>query len=89
MAKDPTERYASTADLIEDLHAIANGQPPAQAHKLMDLPQLATLEEKSDSVDTIDEPAAEPLTNTPLFWIAVVGWALVLIQFIILILIAT
>ncbi|MHC4566222.1 MAG: protein kinase domain-containing protein, partial [Planctomycetota bacterium] len=36
MAKDPSGRYAATADLIEDLEAVADGRPPVQAHKLID-----------------------------------------------------
>ena len=37
----------------------------------------------------IDEPTAEPLTSNPLFWIALIGWALALIQLIIIIALAT
>ena len=89
MAKDPTERYASTADLLEDLEAVAEGQPPARAHRLMDLPTIATLDQKDETGEPVTEGPQESLAATPLFWIAVVGWALAIILLIIVIALAT
>ncbi|HNQ23688.1 MAG TPA: protein kinase [Phycisphaerae bacterium] len=43
MAKNPDDRYASTSDLIEDLQAVANGQPPLQARKRYDHDLLRSL----------------------------------------------
>jgi serine/threonine protein kinase len=83
MAKDPTERYASTADLLEDLEAVAEGQPPARAHKLMDLPTIAALDQKGETNESGAQEPEESLVTTPLFWIAVVGWALVVVLVII------
>ena len=43
MAKDPDERYVSTTDLISDLQAVAQGQPPMQARKRYDHDLLKSL----------------------------------------------
>lgn len=89
MAKDPAKRYATTADLIEDLQAVANGQPPAQAHRLMDLPELATLDQKGQPYESVEAPNEVSVVTTPLFWIAVVGWFLVVLLLIVIVLMAT
>ena len=85
MAKDRAKRYITTADLIEDLQAVANGQSPVQAHKLMDLSALKALEQKGDVDESVDTQSEESIINTPLFWIAVVGWLLVVLLFIIIV----
>jgi len=77
MAKDPAKRYATTADLIEDLQAVANGQPPPQAHKLIALPELTALDEKGDAEESVGIQGGKSMVATPLFWIALVGWVLV------------
>jgi serine/threonine-protein kinase len=84
MAKDPLKRYITTADLIQDLQAVAAGQAPVQARKLIDLSELDALTEKGDTEDIVEETEAQPLTATPLFWIAVTGWVLVVLLIIIL-----
>jgi serine/threonine-protein kinase len=89
MAKDPATRYATTADLIEDLQAVASGQPPAQAHKLMDLPVLATLGQTADQGESAEMHREGSLISTPLFWIAAVGWLLVAVLLIVIVVIAT
>ncbi len=78
LAKDSAERYAATADLIEDLQAVAQGQPPIQAQRLIGLQASTTSEQKEDeegeaSVGTEDH---QSLFTMPLFWIAVLGWVL-------------
>ena len=88
MAKDPTKRYADTTDLIEDLQAVADGRPPLQAHKLIDLTTLTALNQKSDSSESVEIPNEGSLITTPLFWIAVVGWFLVLLLLILVIILA-
>jgi len=88
MAKDPAKRYATTTDLIEDLQAVANGQPPAQAHKLMDLSELAGLDQKDDTVEPSEMQREGSLIATPLFWIALVGWFLVLVLLVVVVLLA-
>jgi serine/threonine-protein kinase len=43
MAKDRDRRYASTADLLVDLEAVASGQPPLMARKRIDVDVLSGL----------------------------------------------
>jgi serine/threonine protein kinase len=76
LAKNPAQRYATTADLIEDLQAVADGRPPTQAHKLLTLPELTVLDQATDAEDSITAPGSKPMIATPLFWIAVLGWIL-------------
>src|SRR5690606_33039183 len=75
MAKDPRKRYNSAADLLEDLAAVAAGEPPIHARKKFDLAALSALE---SSADTVIRPVEiEPEVSTleqPIFWIAVLGW---------------
>jgi serine/threonine protein kinase len=77
LAKNPAHRYATTADLIEDLQAVADGRPPAQAHRLLTLPELTVLDQATDAEDSITTPGGKPMIATPLFWIAAAGWILV------------
>jgi len=71
MAKKRDERYASTADLLEDLKAVAAGEPPMQARKKFELADLASLERTGEQVQTQDESASPALTEQPMFWVAV------------------
>jgi len=89
MAKDPAKRYATTTDLIEDLQAVADGRPPVQAHKLIDLSALTALNQKGDSGESIETQSERSLVTTPLFWIAAVGWFLVVLLLILVIIIAS
>ncbi|MFC1635015.1 hypothetical protein ACFL5Z_09245, partial [Planctomycetota bacterium] len=86
MVKDPEKRYASTTDLIEDLQAVADGRPPVQARKLIDLSALTSLDQESNANELEDPQGNGSLIMTPLFWIAVVGWFLVVVLLITLIL---
>ena len=88
MAKNPAKRYANTADLIEDLQAVTDGRPPLQAHKLIDLSTLSALNQKSDTSESVETQNEESLITTPLFWIAVVGWCLVVLLLILIIILA-
>jgi eukaryotic-like serine/threonine-protein kinase len=88
MVKDPMKRYVTTGDLIEDLQAVAQGQAPAHARKLIDLSELTTLSDKGTPIDPVEQHEDVPLTATPLFWIAVTGWVLVAILLVIIILIS-
>jgi eukaryotic-like serine/threonine-protein kinase len=76
MAKDPAHRYATTADLIADLHAVARGQTPIHAHR-KDEPSAAVvaedLEEPNESCPLVWK---DSLWGRPLFWFAIVGWIL-------------
>jgi len=88
MAKDPAKRYATTTDLIEDLQAVANGRPPAHAHKLMNLSELAGLDQKGDTGKPVEMQSEGSLITTPLFWIALVGWLLVVLLLVVVVMLA-
>jgi len=75
MAKDRKERYASTSDLLADLEAVAAGEPPLQARKKFELSQLAGLEEGTEVQTTASTPA-KPITEQPIFWVAIGSIAL-------------
>lgn len=89
MVKDPKKRYVSTTDLIEDLQAVAEGRPPVQARKLIDLSVLTSLDQDSNTNESEEPENSDSLMMTPLFWIAVVGWFLVVVLLIIVILLVS
>lgn len=77
MAKDRRQRYATTSDLLEDLQAVAKGEPPPQARKMFDLASLASLEQREDPshrTQLVSLPSQTSLVAQPLFWFAVTGW---------------
>jgi serine/threonine protein kinase len=88
MAKKARKRYASTDDLIEDLQAVANGRPPLQARNLIDLTTFDSMDQDSISELPEEEQGEASLITTPLFWIAVVGWVLAALFFILLIMLS-
>jgi len=88
MAKKARKRYASTDDLIEDLQAVAEGRPPLQARKLIDLTTFDSLDKDSISELPEEEQSEASLISTPLFWVAVVGWGLAALFFILLIILS-
>jgi len=75
MAKDSKKRYNSCADLLEDLKAVAAGEPPIHARKKFDLAALSALDIGSDTLVRPVELEKEPgIADQPVFWIAVLGW---------------
>jgi serine/threonine protein kinase len=89
MAKKARKRYANTKDLIEDLQAVADGRPPLQARKLIDLSAFDSIDQESITDLPKEERGETPLITTPLFWIAVVGWFLAVLLLIIVILLVS
>jgi serine/threonine protein kinase len=89
MAKKARKRYASTKDLIEDLQAVADGRPPLQARKLIDLSAFDSIDQESITDLPKEEHDETSLITTPLFWIAVVGWFLAVLLLIIVILLVS
>src|SRR5204862_4349892 len=66
MAKRREERYASTKDMLEDLRAVANGQPPVHARRDIKLDVLANVERAAGK--TVDlAPSEHPLWARPDF----------------------
>ncbi|MEM6505593.1 MAG: protein kinase [Planctomycetota bacterium] len=75
MAKSPKKRYSTTEDLLHDLEAVKRGEPPVIARKMIDLSSLAALEPDDTAVLTVQSDGgaggkAAPLTEQPLFWVA-------------------
>lgn len=58
MAKRRDDRYKDVEELLMDLEALRNGQPPLQAHKRFDVSVLQQLE-KGEAVETEQESYAE------------------------------
>ena len=54
MAKHREDRYNNVEELLMDLEALRQGQPPLQAHKRFDVSMLEQLEE-GDTVE-VDQP---------------------------------
>jgi serine/threonine-protein kinase len=80
MAKNRDERYPSMDELIEDLQAVARGEPPFQARKKYDHKLLANLA-VGDTL--VEHPAqnipAEPATpKISVQWVLVLGVLLVI-----------
>ena len=85
MARDRDKRYQNTTDLLSDLEAVKNGEPPAQARKKFDLASLASLEDTAaidvSQMQAVAAADAAPKTfiEQPLFWVAMIGWAVALV----------
>jgi len=93
MAKSPKKRYGTTDDLLHDLQAIARGEPPIIARKMVDLADLAALAPDDSQVMTVQSAETDsskaPLTEQPLFWIALGEAAAIVVLIAILIITLT
>ena len=90
MAKRREERYASTKDMLEDLKAVANNQPPMHARRDIKLDVLANVERAGGK--TVDlAPSEHPLWARPDFikYVAVGLGISLLINFILIVMMAT
>lgn len=74
MAKKRNQRYANTADLLQDLESVANGEPPLQARQRFDMSAFRSLDSSDDTQSFVPLRAEPHLTTQPLFWVAVAGW---------------
>jgi serine/threonine-protein kinase len=86
MAKDPDERYRTTADLLEDLKSVAAGEPPMQARQRFEVSQLAHLEATGQEVTPANHAASHDraIVEQPLFWALVASLAMNIILLILL-----
>ena len=92
MAKSPKKRYATTEDLLHDLQAVRRGEPPIIARKMIDLSDLASIEPDDSQLIPVQSNGnggkgrATPLTEQPMFWVALVeaGAILVLIAILVI-----
>ena len=90
MAKRREERYGSTKDMLEDLKAVANGQPPVHARRDIKLDVLANVERAAGK--TVDlAPSEHPLWARPDFvkYVAVGLGISILLNFILIVFLAT
>lgn len=74
MAKNPDDRYPSMAELIADMQAVLNGEPPFQARQKYDHNLLSNLA-SGGTVIAAPNPAAEQGSSSPKIS---VQWVLVL-----------
>jgi len=90
MAKRREERYGSTKDMLEDLKAVANNQPPVHARRDVKLDVLANVERAAGK--TVDlAPSEHPLWARPDFikYVAVGLGISILLNFILIVFLAT
>ncbi len=85
MAKSRKQRYDSAGDLLQDLQAVQKGETPPLAHKLFDLSQLSALNHSGGAMEIVTLPQPEPLIESPLFWVAAIGWSAVVLLLVVLI----
>jgi len=92
LAKDRNKRYNTTTDLLEDLQAVARGEPPVQARKKFDLSSLTALEQGTAAVPVMlgggpsSAQEAGPFYTQPLFFVALAGWLAAAVLLLILLL---
>ena len=86
MAKDREQRYANAGDMLRDLEAVAAGEAPPLARKMFDLSQLSALDQSNGAMEIVTLPQNEPLVESPLFWVAAIGWFGVVLLLVVVIL---
>jgi serine/threonine-protein kinase len=85
--KDRDQRYVSTADLVQDLESVLEGDVPYLARKLVDLDSLSALEQSSGETAELatSDGGSLPIVMQPLFWFAVIGWVVAVALILVLI----
>jgi serine/threonine-protein kinase len=79
MAKNREDRYASTEDMLEDLRAVAAGEPPIHARRNVDADSLMKLEENARTIDIDPAGANLPWHNPKLIaLLSITGLSVVL-----------
>ena len=76
LAKDRKRRYASVTDLIMDLVALKEGQPPLQARKHLSDAVLSGLTESRPGDETQLDMTPPPESNGMMVWVIVLATAL-------------
>jgi serine/threonine-protein kinase len=66
MAKNREDRYPSTEDMLEDLHAVQEGQPPIHARRQIDIEHLQKIEESGRTVDIEPHPQLSGIWSNPI-----------------------
>ncbi len=90
MAKNKAKRYTNCQELLEDLYAIQKNEVPMIAHTKFDISNIQNLD-KGDTImgDIVEynKPKKAPAMNIlsqPMFFVAILGWSLVLLLLILL-----
>ena len=79
MAKRPEHRYANTTEVMMDLQAVKQGEPPRQARKVIDDDILSGLTGEADIVDdTLAEAAPAAMSTGQMTVLILLGAALAL-----------
>jgi serine/threonine-protein kinase len=79
MAKDRNRRYRSTSDMLLDLEAIAQGEPPLQARKNIGAGVLEGLAEGVDEQGPAQEETAAPQADNTNFIVVIIILSAVLL----------
>ena len=66
MAKNREDRYPSTEDLLEDLHAVQENQPPIHARRQIDIEHLQKIEESGRTIDIEPHPHLAAIWSNPI-----------------------
>lgn len=95
LAKSATKRYDTTDDLLHDLQAVSRGEQPIIARRMVDLSALSSIEPDADAIKPVRStatgtggPGGIPLTEQPMFWVAL-GQAAIIIVLIAILVITT
>jgi serine/threonine protein kinase len=89
MAKNRDDRYASTEDLLEDLRAVAAGEPPIHARRPVDVDSLMKVEQTARTIDIDPVHSSLPWHNPMLIAILSVAGVSVVANVILLIMYLT
>jgi len=93
MAKRREERYASTEEMLEDLRAVHNSQPPNHARRQFNLEDLKNIEATGKTVDILPAPrgfsGSSLWSNPTVMALAAVGGVSIVINIILLLLLLT
>ncbi len=79
MAKKREERYSSTENMLEDLRAVRNGDPPLHARRAVDLDALARVEETGKTVDIAPPNHGVSIWSDPTTMAVAIGLAVSLL----------
>lgn len=79
MAKKREERYSSTENMLEDLRAVRNGDPPLHARRAVDLDALARVEETGKTVDIAPPNHGVNIWSDPMTLAVAIGLAVSLL----------
>ena len=75
MAKNPDDRYPGCAELITDLEAVANGEPPLQARQKYDQTLLESLANGGQKIESAgdDLPITGKSGSVSIQWVVAIG----------------